>query len=212
LLDQEEEMKKRAPRNRTLTCTEAELASLSTDLLRLTEPASVELLTDRVVNQDLDHAMPFLPAGFVDLLILDPPYNLTKDYNGHVFRSREAKDYITWFGRILLTLLPLLRPKASLYICSDWQTSNLIFPVLDKHLYVRNRITWEREKGLTGRTTPKISGSAHSGTTIVSTLTTLSLRGVSSRLTDLTMESPRTGKNRRMGTTGLRTHQTSGLI
>ena len=152
MLDQEEKMKKRAPRNRTLTCTEAELASLSTDLLRLTEPANPELLTNRIVNQDLDHMLPFLPAGFVDLLILDPPYNLTKNYNGHVFRSREAEDYIAWFGRILSSLLPLLRPKASLYICSDWQTSNLVFPVLDKHLHVRNRITWEREKGRGAKT------------------------------------------------------------
>lgn len=145
-------MKKRAPRNRTLTCTEAELASLSTDLLRLTEPASPELLTNRIINQDLDRAIPFLPTGFVDLLILDPPYNLTKNYNGHVFRSREAEDYIAWFGRMLSSLLPLLRPKASLYVCSDWQTSNLVFPVLDKHLHVRNRITWEREKGRGAKT------------------------------------------------------------
>jgi len=146
-------MKKRAPRNRTLTCTESELASLSTDLLlSLTEPASPELLTDRIVNQDIDNAMPFLPTGFVDVLILDPPYNLTKNYNGHVFRAREAEDYIAWFARLLSSLLPLLRPKASLYVCSDWQTSNLVFPVLDKHLYVRNRITWEREKGRGAKT------------------------------------------------------------
>jgi len=131
---------------------ETELASLSTNLLLLTEPASLELLTDRIVNQDIDHALPFLPAGFVDLLILDPPYNLTKNYNGHIFRSREADDYIAWFGRILSSLLPLLRPKASLYVCSDWQTSNLVFPVLDKHLHVRNRITWEREKGRGAKT------------------------------------------------------------
>ncbi len=140
-------MKKRAPRNRTLTCTEAELASLSTGLLSLTEPVSPESLADRIVNQDLDQALPFLPAGFVDLLILDPPYNLTKSFNGHVFRAKEAEDYVAWFGQMLSLLLPLLRPRGSLYVCSDWKTSNMVFPVLDKHLHVRNRITWEREKG-----------------------------------------------------------------
>lgn len=145
-------MKKRAPRNRTLTCTEAELTSLSMDLLHLTEPVCPESLTRRIVNQDLEHALPFLPTGFVDLLILDPPYNLTKNYNGHLFRSREAEDYVVWFRRMLLSLLPLLRPNASVYVCSDWKTSNLIFPVLDKHLYVRNRITWEREKGRGAKT------------------------------------------------------------
>ena len=145
-------MKKRAPRNRTLTCTEPELASLSTGLLRLMEPASLELLTGRIVNQDIDDALSFLPTGFVDLLILDPPYNLTKNYNGHVFRSREAEVYMAWFERTLLALLPTLRPKASLYVCSDWKTSNLVFPVLDRHLHVRNRVTWEREKGRGAKT------------------------------------------------------------
>jgi len=145
-------MKKRAPRNRTLTCTETELASLSTHLLHLTEPATPESLTDRIINQDLNDALPCLPRTFVDLLILDPPYNLTKNYNGHVFHSREAEDYIAWFNRILASLLPLLRPTASLYVCSDWQTSNLVFPVLDKELHVRNRITWEREKGRGAKT------------------------------------------------------------
>ena len=117
------------------------------DLLHLTEPVCPESLTHRIVNQDLEHALPFLPTGFIDLLILDPPYNLTKNYNGHLFRSREAENYVAWFRRVLSSLLPLLRPNASVYICSDWKTSNLIFPVLDKYLHVRNRITWEREKG-----------------------------------------------------------------
>ncbi len=121
--------------------------SLSQGLLRLKEPASPESLADRIVNQDVEQALPFLPTGIFDLLILDPPYNLTKNYNGHIFRSREAKDYIVWFSRILSSLLPLLRPKATLYVCSDWRTSSIIFPVLNEHLHVRNRITWEREKG-----------------------------------------------------------------
>ena len=145
-------MKKRAPRNRTLTCTEAEMELLSTDLLRLTKPVSPGSLVNRILNQDLDQALPLLPSCFVDLLLLDPPYNLTKNYNGHVFRSREAAEYTAWFGRILSLLLPLLRPRASLYVCSDWQTSSLVFSVLDEHLHVRNRITWEREKGRGAKT------------------------------------------------------------
>jgi site-specific DNA-methyltransferase (adenine-specific) len=89
----EEATKTRAPRNRTLTCTEAEMVALSTELLRLSSPTNPESLTDRIVNQDFDEVRPFLPNGFVDLLILDPPYNLTKDYNGHVFRLKEADKY-----------------------------------------------------------------------------------------------------------------------
>jgi len=140
-------MKTRAPRNRTLTCADDELSIFSRSLLRLSDLACVESLTDRIVNQDFFEACALLPRSFVDLLVLDPPYNLTKNYNGHAFRAQEANQYVAWFDRVVSSLLPLLRPTASLYACSDWQTSTLVFPVLNKHLQVRNRITWEREKG-----------------------------------------------------------------
>lgn len=125
---------------------------LSSELLHLTEPVTAEILKNRIINQDIQTACPFLPRGFVDLLILDPPYNLTKNFNGHIFRSQEADAYTAWFDGILSSLLPLLRPTASVYVCSDWQTSTLIYPVLDRHLQVRNRITWEREKGRGAKT------------------------------------------------------------
>lgn len=140
-------MKTRSPRNRTLTCTENEIITLSSDFVQLSNPAFLEDIIDRVINQDFGDAVPLLPRSFVDLLILDPPYNLTKNFNGHVFRAKEAEAYASWFEDMLLAMLPLLTPRASVYVCSDWRTSTLIFPVLDRHLHVRNRITWEREKG-----------------------------------------------------------------
>jgi site-specific DNA-methyltransferase (adenine-specific) len=100
-----------------------------------------------VINQDFRDACPLLPRAFVDLLILDPPYNLTKDFNGHVFHAQESEEYASWFESMLSAMTPLLRARSSVYVCSDWRTSTLVFPVLDRHLHVRNRITWEREKG-----------------------------------------------------------------
>jgi site-specific DNA-methyltransferase (adenine-specific) len=140
-------MKERAPRNRTLTCSEAETATLASELLRLAAPACLEEIIQRIIHQDFHDVCRFLPPAFADLVILDPPYNLTKDYNGRVFHAQEAKAYKTWFDDVISSLLPLLRPTATVYACSDWQTSTLIFPILDTHFHVRNRITWEREKG-----------------------------------------------------------------
>lgn len=140
-------MKKRAPRNRTLTCSESEIAELSKKLMRLSQMASIDSITNRIVHQDFAEAIAFFPQGFVDLLIVDPPYNLTKNYNGHVFRSKQTEDYTKWFESIVVSFTKILTPTASIYVCSDWQTSNLVFPVLDKIFTVRNRMTWEREKG-----------------------------------------------------------------
>jgi len=140
-------MKTRAPRNRSLTCTDEEIANLSADLLQLSRQPTVAEVTNRIINKDYRRSIPLLPHAFVDLLILDPPYNLTKNFNGHLFRAKEADDYASWFEDMLSTMIPLLTPEASVYVCSDWRTSTLVFPVLDQYLHVQNRITWEREKG-----------------------------------------------------------------
>ncbi|MGE5429777.1 MAG: DNA-methyltransferase [Syntrophomonadaceae bacterium] len=88
-----------------------------------------------------------LPSGFADLLFLDPPYNLAKDFNGWKFSRQRVTDYTGWLDEILSALKHLLKPDASVYICGDWFTSASIFEAASRHFIVRNRITWEREKG-----------------------------------------------------------------
>jgi site-specific DNA-methyltransferase (adenine-specific) len=88
-----------------------------------------------------------LPAQFVDLLILDPPYNLNKTFKDFRFERRSVDDYTTWLSDVLTRIKPTLKPTASIYICGDWLSSASIFPAAAAHFTVRNRITWEREKG-----------------------------------------------------------------
>ncbi|MBX3011739.1 MAG: hypothetical protein KF832_09525 [Caldilineaceae bacterium] len=140
-------MKARAPRNRTLSCSQEEIKNFSAKLLQLSHPSTISEITNRIINQDTGIAAPLLPQAFADLLILDPPYNLTKNFNGHLFRAKEAEEYASWFEGMLSIMIPLLKPEASVYVCSDWRTSTLVFPVLERYLHVQNRITWEREKG-----------------------------------------------------------------
>lgn len=140
-------MKKRAPRNRTLTLTDEDRQKFELQLIRLTNKAKLAEIEDRIINQDFFDCISLLPDGFVDLAIIDPPYNLTKDYHGRTFKSQKAKKYIDWFRTVIDSMVHVLKRNATIYVCSDWQTSNLIFPVLNSKFNVINRITWEREKG-----------------------------------------------------------------
>ena len=140
-------MKLRAPRNRTLSCSIEEIGLLSQSHSRLSQPTDVFSLLDSVVQQSLFEAIPYLPKNFVDLLILDPPYNLSKDYHGYAFKAKEHEEYAEWFATLLSSLRPALKADATVYVCSDWKTLSIIVPVLEDHFRVRNRITWEREKG-----------------------------------------------------------------
>ena len=138
---------KRAPGNRTLVCREEEMERLAADILRVDGPVRVGDVEGRIICGDALEVAPKLPKGFVDLLILDPPYNMSKNYNGRPFRRRGRADYARWFRGVLEALVPTLGPTATVYACSDWKTSIVVAPVLEEYFRVRNRITWEREKG-----------------------------------------------------------------
>jgi len=140
-------MESSAPNNRTIICTEEEILVFNRKTVLLKTPRTVPQIEGVVINQDFFDAYLRLPRNFVDLLILDPPYNLSKNYNGNFFKARKASEYGEWFEEVVSLLKHALKPEATVYVCADWKTSAVIFPVLQKHFFVQNRITWEREKG-----------------------------------------------------------------
>lgn len=139
--------KKRAPRNRTITLTAAEMASHKPSLLHLSSPTPIEAILNKTICQNLFEALPYLPAQFVDLLFIDPPYNLNKSFNGRPFSRMATDNYESWLESWLQPLIRLLKSTASVYLCADWQSSGAVQRVAEKYLLVHNRITWEREKG-----------------------------------------------------------------
>ncbi|MCL4880371.1 MAG: site-specific DNA-methyltransferase [Anaerolineae bacterium] len=151
------ESKYRAPRNRTLTLSSQERAFFQQNLLHLTAPAEPDELVNRTIHQNLDKAIPFLPERWVDLLIIDPPYNLRKEFGSATFQQVSDEKYSTWVESWLLPLIPMLKPTASVYVCGDWQSSPILYFVLKRVLRVRNRITWERDKGRGAKTNWKNS-------------------------------------------------------
>ena len=145
-------MKEKAPRNQTLTLTEEEKSRYSKQLLNLSVPVTCNELLNKTIHQDLFSAALFLPSEFVDLLIVDPPYNLSKSFNGQVFKKKNFDEYENYTRNWLEKILHALKPNASIYVCADWETSLAIYKVLNEFFIVKNRITWEREKGRGAKT------------------------------------------------------------
>ncbi|HAR35922.1 MAG TPA: site-specific DNA-methyltransferase, partial [Acidobacteria bacterium] len=63
------------------------------------------------------------------------------------FREMESDKYEQWLESWVKKLRPLLKPTASVYLCGDWKSTGAVFNVARKYFRIRNRITWEREKG-----------------------------------------------------------------
>lgn len=139
--------KKRAPQNRTLTITEKEINVFSDQLIHLSGKMTPNNLMNKIINQDSFEAIKYLPDQFVDLLFIDPPYNLTKNFAGLNFTKMTEEKYEDWVDSWLSVLIKILKKDASIYFCSDWKSSGVVSKVLSKYFIIRNRITWEREKG-----------------------------------------------------------------
>ena len=137
----------KAPRNRTLTITPDEVRELSLRLLTPQQLKDEESFIDKTINADLMEVLPLLPNQFADLIIIDPPYNLTKDFNGNIFTARSQTDYIGYVHQWLPIVIDKLKPNGSLYLCGDWKCTAALQQVLSEHLHIMNRITWQREKG-----------------------------------------------------------------
>ena len=83
----------------------------------------------------------------IDLLIVDPPYNLDKSFHGNSFKKMPAEEYEEYTEKWVNAVKCKLKDDGTVYVCCDWKSSLLIGKVLSKHFIIRNRITWQREKG-----------------------------------------------------------------
>ncbi|MCR5575625.1 MAG: site-specific DNA-methyltransferase [Oscillospiraceae bacterium] len=137
----------KAANNRTLAVSDAEAETLLARCLHPAGPLTEAECEDRILPGDCLALLPLLPRGSADLLIADPPYNLSKDYHGGAFRRMSDEDYAAYTERWLDLALPILKPDASVYVCCDWRSGLVLGPILEKRLKLRSRITWQREKG-----------------------------------------------------------------
>ncbi len=137
----------KSERNKTIDFTASEGKQFLDKALILHSTATAKDVEDKTILGDSLKVMDNLPNNFVDLMIVDPYYNLYKDFDGNKFTEQKAKDYESYTENWIKKTLPLLKENASVYVCCDWKSSMIIGNVLSKYFVIQNRITWEREKG-----------------------------------------------------------------
>lgn len=143
--------KERADRNKTITLTENERKELKQTITTAQCFDSTQW-EDTIVCSDLLDVIDRIPNETADLIIIDPPYNLAKNFNGLEFSAIPSDKYVeylhTWFDKVC----DKLKPTGSLYMCGDWKCTSALQTVMEERLTVLNRITWQREKGRGAKT------------------------------------------------------------
>ncbi len=139
--------KERAANNRTLTLEPQEIEGLKKRLLTESNISAETDIVNRTLNGDILQMLEFVPDGFADLIIIDPPYNLSKNFNGMKFASRSQEGYDEYLATWFPAVCKKLKSNGSLYICGDWKCTSSLQRAVERELTVLNRITWQREKG-----------------------------------------------------------------
>lgn len=140
-------MKEKASMNRTITLTDDERYTYQDYI-----DDHFELNTNSVICGDFNEINQQIPDKYCDLIILDPPYNITKVYGEHTFKSMNDDEYYEYILKIFKRCLRVLKDTGTMYVCGDWKTSYIQRKALEycennDLCGVINRITWSRDKG-----------------------------------------------------------------
>lgn len=124
----------RSKRNKTIDFT---LEEASPELLsQIIHPTdNLQTISNKIINGDSFKVMTQLAPHQVDLALIDPPYNLNKQYDGLNFKKMSTSQYQTYTQKWIDLLKPLLKENASIYVFSDWATSMALAPILEKKFY-----------------------------------------------------------------------------
>lgn len=137
----------KADRNKTIDMSVEEGGEYLERCITVSEKVYLDMVLDRTILGDTFETLRLLPEKSVDLLIVDPPYNLDKNFHGNKFNKTSDELYEEYTENWVSLVTPLLKDTATIYVCCDWQSSLAIGMVLKRHFHVHNRITWQREKG-----------------------------------------------------------------
>ena len=126
----------KSERNKTIDISVEEGQEYLARCISVHKPVALSEVLDKTIHGDTMQVLPNLPANTVDLLIIDPPYNLDKEFNGAKFKKMSTDEYESYVDSWLSLCVPLLKETATVYVCCDWASSYVIEKCLRKYLAV----------------------------------------------------------------------------
>jgi site-specific DNA-methyltransferase (adenine-specific) len=96
----------------------------------------------KIIFGDVLDALNRLPNSSIDLIFADPPYNIGKNFNGHIEKWKTEESYLEWCYQWLDLCIAKLKSNGSLYVMTATQFMPFFDIYLRKKLYVLSRIVW----------------------------------------------------------------------
>ena len=88
----------------------------------------------KIIHGDALEALKTFPDNSADLIFADPPYNIGKNFNGHIEKWKSEEAYLEWCYEWLDLCIKKLKPNGSFYV----MTATQFMPFFD--IYLRKRL------------------------------------------------------------------------
>ena len=75
----------------------------------------------RIIHADAIKALRSIPDESIDLIFVDPPYNIGKNFSGIKDKWDTDEEYLNWCYEWISLIIDKLKPAGSLYIMTSTQ-------------------------------------------------------------------------------------------
>ena len=98
-----------------------------------------EDIINKTINGNTFDVLKKIEKNIADLMIIDPPYNISKNYHGYKFKDIDNLSYERYTHLWVESIIPILKENATVYVCCDWKSSLVIGKVLEKYFNIQNK-------------------------------------------------------------------------
>lgn len=107
------------------------------------------LFEPTLVEGDARSMLPSVATGTIDLVIADPPYNLSKNYGNNIDR-RGFEEYLEFSKAWLAEAYRILKPTGTIYVFMGFRFVSYLYEILERDLkmHFNSWICWHYTQGM----------------------------------------------------------------
>ena len=96
----------------------------------------------KLINSDIFDGLKLIKDNSIDLIFIDPPYNIGKDFNTTKDKWTDNNDYLSWSYSWIDMCIAKLKKTGSLYIMASTQFMPYFDIYIRKRMSIMSRIVW----------------------------------------------------------------------
>jgi site-specific DNA-methyltransferase (adenine-specific) len=96
----------------------------------------------KLINSDVFYGLNLIPDSSIDLIFIDPPYNIGKNFNTTKDKWKTDEDYLKWSYKWIDVCIKKLKCNGSLYIMTSTQFMPYFDIYIRQKMAVLSRIVW----------------------------------------------------------------------